>query len=119
MAHGVADIGRDIEAKYVITWIHSGGSTMMISQQRMLAPIIAFGERISRLRQLALLFGVNPIYMEQPTSGSRFIADIDNLLTQNHLSKEDDPLVIVASDPITKRGLTNRIVIHYVGESME
>lgn len=119
MAHGVADIGRDIDAKYVITWIHSGGSTSMISQQRMDIPILAFGERVPRLRQLALLYGVVPRFLEQPKSGSSFIADIGNLLLHDELAKDGDPLVIVASDPITKRGLTNRIVIHYIGETME
>ena len=119
MSHGVADMGRDIDARYVITWIHSGGSTMMISQQRMEVPIIAFGERVSRLRQMALLYGVNPRYLIQPTSGSSFIADLNIFLLRNDLVEAGDPIVIVASDPITKRGLTNRIVIHYVGESME
>jgi pyruvate kinase len=119
MSHGVADIGRDIEAKYIITWSHSGGSTMMISQQRLDVPIIAFGDCIPRLRQLALLYGVNPILKDQPESGSRFIADINDFLLQDALAEEGDPLVIVASDPITKRGLTNRIVIHYLGENVE
>jgi len=119
MSHGVADMGRDIDARYIITWIHSGGSTMMISQQRMEVPIIAFGERVSRLRQMALLYGVIPRYLIQPISGSRFIADLNIFLLQENLIEIGDPIVIVASDPITKRGLTNRIVIHYVGESME
>jgi len=119
MAHGVADIGRDIEAKYVISWIHSGGSSMMVSQQRMDIPILAFGENVERLRQLALLYGIWPRYKEQPSSGSQFIADIDEILLKESLAKQNQPVIIVASDPITRRGLTNRIVIHYVGESME
>ena len=119
MAHGVADIAKDIRADYVVTWMHSGGSTMMISQQRMEVPIIAFGENTSRLRQLSLLYGVWPRFMAQPGSGSGFIGEINGFLKTFQLAQDGDPVVIVASDPITKRGLTNRIVIHYVGETME
>jgi len=68
---------------------------------------------------MALLYCVNPRYLIQPISGSSFIADLNIFLLRDELLEAGDPIVIVASDPITKRGLTNRIVIHYVGESME
>ena len=119
MAHGVADIAKDIQAGFIVTWTHSGGSTMMISQQRIEVPIIAFGENESRLRQLSLLYGIWPRFMSQPDSGSGFIAEINTFLKENKLAEDGDPVIIVAGDPISKRGLTNRIVIHYIGEIME
>lgn len=119
MARGVHLMTRDIQATFIITWMHSGGSTVFLSQQRMQAPIIAFGENITRLRQMSLLHGIYPVYMKQPKSGSRFVAAMNTFLKENHLVKDGDPLIVVASSPITKRGITNRVVIHYVGEELE
>ncbi|RLD54767.1 MAG: pyruvate kinase [Bacteroidetes bacterium] len=119
MARGVNMMARDIEAKFIITWMHSGGSTVFLSQQKNQIPIIAFGENISRLRQTSLLYGIQPIYMKQPKSGSKFITDVNTFLLENKLAKKGDPLIIVASSPITKRGITNRLIIHYVGEEVD
>jgi len=119
MARGVNMMARDIQAKFIITWMHSGGSTVFLSQQKNQIPIIAFGENITRLRQTSLLYGIQPIYMKQPKSGSKFIADVNTFLLENKMVKKGDPIIIVASSPITKRGITNRMMIHYAGEEVE
>ena len=119
MSRGVDIIARDVNAKYIITWTHSGGSTAMLSLQKMQIPIIAFGENVSRLEQLAILFGVHPVYMEQPASGSEFIKIVDKFLLKNKWAEKGDHVIIVASSPITLRGVTNRMVIHIVGEAIE
>ena len=116
MSRGVHIIARDINAKYIITWTHSGGSTAMLSLQKMQVPIIAFGENTSRLEQLSILFGVHPVYMKQPASGSEFIKTVDRFLLKNKWAEKGDHVIIVASSPITLRGVTNRMVIHIVGE---
>ncbi len=116
MARGVHQIARDIQAKFIVTWSHSGGSSVFLSQQRMDVPLIAFGENEKRLRQLSILHSITPIFMKQPESGSKFIAIVDKLLQKNKWAKNGDPIIIVASEPITKRGITNRLVIHYIGE---
>jgi pyruvate kinase len=119
MARSVHLMARDIQAKYIITWTHSGGSTVFLSQQRMEIPIIAFGENRERLNQMAILFSITPVYMKQPKSGSRFIKSVNRYLLTNKLAKRGDKLIVVASSPITKRGHTNRVVIHEVGEVVE
>lgn len=116
MARGVHQMARDIKAKFIVLWTHSGGSSVFLSQQRLQIPMIAFGENIKRLRQLSLLYGITPVYMKQPRSGSRFIKSVDQLLLENNWAKSGDPIIIVASDPITKRGITNRVVMHFAGE---
>ena len=88
----------------------------MFSLQKMNTPIIAFGNNIHRLEQLAILYSVLPIYMEQPESGSKFIVKVDEFLLKHRLAKKGDPIIIVASSPISLRGVTNRMVIHIIGE---
>lgn len=119
MARGVNMMARDIRAKFIITWMHSGGSTVFLSQQKTQTPIIAFGENITRLRQTSMLYGIQPFYMKQPKSGSKFIADVNAFLLENKLVNIGDPLIIVASSPITKRGITNRVIMHFVGEDID
>jgi pyruvate kinase len=82
-------------------------------------PLIAFGENKKRLQQLALLYSILPRHLEQPESGSQFISRINDMLLQNNWANDGDPVIIVASDPITRRGITNRVVIHYIGEQFD
>ena len=119
LAHGVSTIVKDIKPKLIVTWTRSGGSSIFLSQQRLLVPIIAFGENETRLRQLSVLYSIKPAYMKQPSSGSAFIKTVDKLLIKNKWAITGDPIIIITGDPITKPGIVNRIVIHYVGESVE
>jgi pyruvate kinase len=119
MARSVHLLSRDIQAKYIITWSHSGGSTVFLSQQRMEIPIIAFGENHKRLHQMSILYSITPVYMKQPKSGSKFIEAVNKVLLKNNWAQRGDKVIVVASSPITKRGVTNRVVIHEVGESLE
>ena len=83
LAHGVSTIVKDIKPKLIVTWTRSGGSSIFLSQQRLLVPIIAFGENETRLRQLSVLYSIKPAYMKQPSSGSAFIKTVDKLLIKN------------------------------------
>jgi pyruvate kinase len=119
MARGVAMMAKDMKAKFIITWTHSGGSSVFLSQQKIQIPILACGENKKRLQQMSILFSIKPLYMAQPKSGSKFIAAVNQLILNNEWAKEGDPVIIVASSPITKRGVTNRVILHYVGEKNE
>jgi pyruvate kinase len=119
IAHGVQTIVKDIEPKFLVVWTNLGGSAVYLSHQRTGIPIIAFNDGEKRLRQLSLLYSIKPVFMKQPKSGSRFITAIDKMLLENKWASIGDPIVIISPDPIHKLGITNRIVIHYLGESAE
>lgn len=118
MARGVKIIANDIKPKYIVTWSHSGGSTAMLSLQKMQTPILAFGENKFRLEQMAALYSVTPIQMKQPESGSKFVAAVDKYLLENKLAKKGDYIIVVASSPINLKGVTNRMIIHIIGETI-
>jgi pyruvate kinase len=119
MARGVAVMAKEIKAKFIVTWSHSGGSSVFLSQQKLQIPIIACGENKKRLQQLSILYSIFPLHMDQPKSGSKFIAAVNTLLLKNKWAEVGDPIIIVASSPITKRGITNRVILHYLGEKIE
>ena len=119
MARGVHQMAHDIKAKFIVSWTHSGGSSVFLSQQRIEVPLLAFGENKKRLRQMSILYSITPMFMKQPASGSKFMQAVNHLLEKNGWAKEGDPIIIVASDPITRKGITNRVVVHYIGEKFD
>jgi len=119
IADGVKTIVEDLNPKFLIVWTNLGGSAVNLSQQRTTVPIIAFNDDEKRLRQLSLLYSIKPVFMKLPKSGSEFIRSIDKILLENKWASKGDPIIIVSPDPIHKQGITNRIVIHYLGESVD
>lgn len=119
LADGVRTIVEGIHPKFLVVWTNQGGSAVNLSQQRTSIPIIAFNADEKRLRQLSLLYSIHPMYMKQPKSGSAFIKSIDKVLIEKQWATKGDPIVIISPDPIYKQGITNRIIIHYIGESVD
>ena len=119
IAEGVKRIAEQVQPKFIVVWTNWGGSAIYLSQLRLPVPILAFTSTKKRLRLLTILFGVKPIYHEQPESGSTFIRAIDKLLLKRKWAQKNDPIIVVSGDPITRTGLANRIVVHYVGEGVE
>lgn len=117
IADGVKTIVDDLHPKFQVVWTNLGGSAVNLSQHRSVVPILAFTDNQKRLRQLSLLYSIKPLYMKLPKSGSKFIEQIDNLLIENKWASKGDSIVIISPDPIHKQGVTNRIVVHYLGES--
>jgi pyruvate kinase len=116
LAHGVQTIVKDIETKYIAIWSKLGGGAVFLSQYRIPKPIIAFSESKRILQQMALLYGLVPVYMEQPASGSQFIRDVDNILQERGFASRGDGIIFAMGEPIDRVGITNRLVIHFVGE---
>ena len=119
VARGVAIMAKDMNARFIVTWSHSGGSSVFLSQQKLHIPIIACGENKKRLQQMSILYSITPLLMSQPKSGSTFIAVVNDMILKNGWAEEGEPIIIVASSPITKKGITNRVILHYLGETIE
>ncbi|MEZ5083517.1 MAG: pyruvate kinase [Bacteroidales bacterium] len=119
IATAVKEVSRDVKPVFLVVWTNWGGSALYLSQQRLPIPLLAFTADKKRLRMLNLLYGVESVYMRQPSSGSKFIKAIDELLISKGWAKEKDPIIVVSGDPIRRIGLANRVVIHYVGESVD
>ncbi|HEY9113696.1 MAG TPA: pyruvate kinase [Bacteroidales bacterium] len=119
IANGVRTIVEDISPKFLVLWTKLGGSAVYLSRYRMPLPIIVFSNDENRLRQLSVLYGIKPRLMDTPKSGSDFIKKIDKLMLAEKWAEKGDAIVIVSGDPIDRVGVTNRIVIHYIGELVD
>lgn len=116
LAHGVGAILRDLDARYVVMWSELGGGARYLSQNRLAVPILAVSSNRAALRQMSLLFGVQPIYMDRPSDNTSFMYAVDQMLLSKGWADEGDPIVLAKGEPIGTPGVTNQIQIHYVGD---
>jgi pyruvate kinase len=117
IAHGVKTIVEDIDIKMIVTWTHLAESVVYLSQYHIPLPILGFSNRREDLRKMALLHGLMPMFMELPKSGSQFIKQVDQLLVGKKWASPGDAVVFVLGEPIGRTGISNRLVIHYLGDS--
>ncbi len=116
LAKGVGAVVRRLEAKLVVTWSQLGGTARYLSKNRFLVPCIAFSSSARALRRMSLLFGVTPVFAEQPESVDTFIHTADRWILEHELAEAGDPIVFCAGEPIGTPGVTNSIRIHYLGD---
>lgn len=116
LAHGVSVIVQDLDARLVATWSQLGGGARYLSQNRLSVPILAASSDHQALRQMNLLFGVQPIHMALPRNSEEWLHQLDQLMLQQGWAREGDPVVVAKGEPLGTSGVTNKIRIHYVGD---
>jgi len=116
LAHGVSIIVRDLDAKLVATWSELGGGARYLSQNHLDIPIIAASSNAEALRKMSLLYGVFPVLMDRPTDSAAFIRRLDALIDELGWAHEGDAIVVVKGEPIGTPGVTNELLIHYLGD---
>ena len=116
LAHGVAAIVRDMGIGVIAIWSQRGGGARYLSQNRLAIPILAASTDPRAVRRMALLFGIFPARLERPANTADYADRIGRRAEAEGWARRGDPMVIVAGEPIGTPGVTNAILIHYVGE---
>ena len=116
VAELVCHASRELHMKLIAVFTHSGFTARLVSRYRPLVPIVAFSPEATTRRRMALLWGVT----------SRRIVDIKKIeglaeiaekrLLEERLVKKGDVIGIVAGTPMGRRGTTNFMKFHVVGE---
>lgn len=115
MAHSVAQITEDIDAKLVVVWSQTGSAARLLSKARIGVPILALSSNERICRQMCLHYGVIPRCRAIPVDMQRFTAMVEELVLQRGWVGKGDIIVLVAGQPIGVAGTTNAIVVHSVG----
>ena len=115
LAHGVATIVSDLEAKLVVMWAKADGSARFLSQNRLTRPVVVFSDNTQALRSLSLYYGLTPTFMAEPENTDGFIAAVDALLQERGWAVEGDTIVVVVGEPLGQADITNSIRVHTVG----
>ena len=65
ISHAVSQVAKDLNVSAIVTMTHSGGTARMISRHRPSSPIIALTPFEHIVRQMSILWGVNPFLVEK------------------------------------------------------
>lgn len=116
LAHGVSVMVQDLHAKCVVMWTASGGGVRYMSQNRLAVPVVALCEEPAVLRQMALMFGVRPVYAPTPSDPKLVLETADQILLDRGWADRGDPILVARGFPMGVIGTTNTVQVHYVGD---
>ena len=112
----VCEIAAELGAKAIIASTVSGSTARRIASHRPITPIIAPTPRITTYRQLALVWGVHPLLVDQFTDTDAMIVTVVEAARKQGLVQDGDLVIITAGVPVGGAGLTNLLKVHRVGE---
>ena len=110
-----AEIGDELDAKYLVTFTTSGDSARRMSRVRPTLPMLAFTQKPHTRRRLALTWGITAFNLPELEDTSSMIAAVDRTLLEQGRCTHGDTIVVVAGRPHGVPGSTNALQVHRVG----
>ena len=99
-------------ANVIVTFTDSGSTTLRASQQRAGGlPILALTPNITTARQLAVVWGVTPIVIDNLKNFDDMTREAKKAVLAQGLAKEGDNVVVTAGIPFGKAGTTNMLYV--------
>jgi pyruvate kinase len=117
LAHGVWNVARDYDARFVAVWSQEGGGARYLSQESFRIPIVAFSSDERALRRAQLLRGVIPLRLEPPRDLDHFTRMVDEVTIRLGLAAPGDRCVLVAGAAVGRPRVTNGLALHQVGSA--
>jgi pyruvate kinase len=116
IGHEACEIAAELEAKAIITSTVSGSTARRVASHRPVTAIIAPTPSLATYRQLALVWGVEPLLVEQFVHTDDMIVTVVQAARARGLVEDYDLVLITAGVPLGGTGLTNTLKVHRVGE---
>jgi pyruvate kinase len=110
------EMAAELDARAIITSTVSGGTARSVASHRPVTPIVAPTPEPSTYRQLALVWGVEPLLVDQFADTDAMIVTVVEAARARGLVQDDDLVIITAGVPLGGTGLTNTLKAHRVGE---
>jgi len=114
VTHAACSLADDLGSRAIVVLTRSGSTARLVSRSRPITPIIAIAKNSMLAKRLSLLWGIQPIESNFPTSTEDALSHIENALIINNLASEGDNVVIVGSTPFASQGRTNFIKVHRI-----
>lgn len=109
IAYATCSTAMDLNAAAIITVTMSGYTAASISRYKPGCPIVGCTVKDRVARQLNLLWGVTPLYMEEAESAEELFRNAVKLAEAKGFVKKGDIVVITAGVPLSVAGNTNMI----------
>ncbi len=117
-AHAACQTATDTAASAIISVSKSGATARRISKYRPETPIIACVMKEKIQRQLALVWGVEPVLMPYAESTDDMIEYSVQAAKDEGLVEDGDIVVVTAGIPAGVSGTTNVMKVHLVGSCL-
>ncbi|GAB3216443.1 pyruvate kinase [Kineococcus gypseus] len=112
-----SEIGKQLDAKLLVTFTQSGDSARRLSRLRSSIPLLAFTPEESTRRRLALSWGIEPHNAPFINTTDEMVKALDSRLREMGRCTEGDLIVIVAGAPPGISGSTNAVRVHRIGDA--
>ena len=109
-------ISEAINPTAIVTISLAGYTTRRVAKERPGTPILCMTPNPVTQRQMALVWGVTPLLIQEFSTIDEMIAIIVRAAYEKKLVEHSDRLIIIARIPFGTEGQTNLIKIHTVGE---
>ncbi|AIQ63373.1 Pyruvate kinase [compost metagenome] len=116
ISQSVAISALDLNAAAILTSTVSGHTARVVSKYRSKSPIIAVTPQERTMRQLALVWGVFPVYGEPANSTDELLQVAVKGGKASGLVKAGDLAVITAGIPFGHSGSTNLVKVEQISE---
>ncbi len=117
VSHATCNAARELEAACIVSITKSGYTSRSISKFKPNCPIVACTNNKRVLRQLNLVWGCTPIYIdykdEAPTDDNFALAV--KKIEELNIANQGDVIVLSAGVPVGVRGTSNIMRVQYVG----
>ncbi len=115
VSKAIQDICQSMPISKVITLTRSGYTARMIARFKLTQPIIAVTPEIKVKRQLELIFGVQPVFINYRSEKDK-ISTVTNKLCDMHLLSDKETVLFTAAERTTMKHASNSIEIHKIEE---
>jgi pyruvate kinase len=116
MGQVACEIAAELDAKAIITSTVSGSTARRVTSHRPITPIIAPTPSLATYRQMALVWGVEPLLVDEFADTEAMIVTVMQAARARGLVRDGELVIITAGVPLGGSGLTNLLKVHRVGE---
>lgn len=110
------EIAAELGARAILASTVSGHTARQVASYRPATPILAPTPNPAAYRQLALVWGVEPLLVDRFANTEAMIGTAVEAARARGLVQDGDLVVITAGVPLGGAGLTNMLKVHRVGE---
>lgn len=107
-------LAKQVGAKAIIVFTHSGYSAIRISSHRPKSKIYAFTNNKNILCKMSLVWGIRPFYSDTYDHLELAVLESVKILKNKKLLSDGDCVVFVGSTPLKLHGRTNMMKVSYV-----
>jgi len=116
IAESAVRAAQELNAAAVAVFTQTGVAVRLVAKYRPLPPLLAFTTESAVRSQLTLVWGAETFVVPTVGHTDEMVRQVERALLDLGRAKEGDLVVIVAGTPPGRRGTTNMLKIHRLGD---